>query len=248
MKHLRLVAIFTLLSTPLFSQTWFEAALKGNFGPTFMFNNNVANDKHVNPELSYGNGFGGRIGMGFGDDHLILAECLVANYTQKYRIKPDSTVPGIYNKTIKYKTIDIPLLYRHFSNGGYVEIGPQLSLVQSATETNTLTPGSVTVRPKFADTYVSGVFGFGANFIGGGPFNLIMGARLSYGFQDLISTAGGKSTTQSYPLTDSYYSATYSSYKPTNPFSAMLTIEASFDIGYLVTSNCKKNHVRFLSF
>gem|GEM_PF-593099 len=249
MKKLQLTVFVSLLTLSCFSQTWFEAAVKGQVGPTFLFNNNVSNDKHVNPELSYGNGFGGRLGVCFNDEHEVMAECLFSTQSQKYRIKLDSSATVIYNKTIKVSTIDIPLLYRHFANGGYVEIGPQMSLVKKATETNTLSSGGAsTVLPKISSSYFSGVIGFGANFIGSGPFTLIMGARFAYGFGDMISTVGGRSQTQSYPLSDQYYNSTYTSYKPTNPFSAMLTLEASFDVGYFVSSNCKNNHVRFLSF
>ncbi len=248
MKKPRLTLLLCLISLTSFSQTWFEAALRGQFGPTFLVNNNISKDHHVSQELSYGNGFGGRLGVCFNDIHEVQVEFMLSQSTQKYHIKLDSSATVIYDKKIVFKTYDIPLLYRHWSNGGYFEVGPQISLVRSAIETNTLAPGVTTVSPKFSENYYSGVIGFGANFVGSGPFSLVLGARLSYGLSDLIGSAGGRSQTQSYPLTDSFYNATYGSYKPTNAVSAMLVIEASFDVGYFVSSHCKNNHVRFLSF
>ena len=138
-------------------------------------------------------------------------------------------------------------LYRyHNDDGAYVEIGPQLSLIKSVTENRDGISKDVTAA--FNKSYVSGVFGFGSNFIQSNAFTLAAGFRINYSLTDLISNGGGSGNAVSYPLNDVKHFKSYDTYSPTKAFSIMLHTEFNFDLGYFVRSNCNRKRVSFLSF
>lgn len=244
MKKILLIIILICLSHYLYSQGWINASVKGGYGVSFLFNKNITNDRNVSPELSYGNLIGGKIAYNFNEYHELGVEVLVSEHNQNYMIQPDSLS---FDKSILFSTLDIPLLYRHHSEGGYFEIGPQFSKITKASESISVNSSNNDITKNLVPNYISAVIGFGANFIGSDIFSLIIGFRFIYGLSDIISEDGGKTQTTSYPLNDSFYEAEYTSYKQTNPFSALIIAELNFDLGYFANSKCGKR-TKFITF
>lgn len=242
-----LLLIIQLTTLTAFAQGWLDIGVKGAWGPTFIINNNVWNDKNIGNVLSYGNFYGGKIGFNFNEYHQITSDVTKSKITQQYTIKSSDSLT--YNKHIQFTTLDISFLYRsHTEGGGYIEIGPQYSMLKNAKQNLDVTSngtGEKDVLAYFNSSYYSVVFGFGANFMGGNNVSLLLGARMVYGFNDLVSEEG-KSV--SFPMNDSYYTPAYTAYKATRPFTAMLVAELTYDLGFFAHSSCGKGRTKFISF
>ncbi len=243
--------ISVFIGTNIIAQgSWVDVGMKAGFGPTFIVNNNVWNDKKVGNLLSYGNMLGGRLGFNFNEYHQILTDVMKSTCKQKFSIKASDSLT--YKKEIQFSTLDISFLYRsHTDGGGYIEVGPQYSMVKAASQTIQL-PSSdlpeVNVLDYYNKKYYAVVFGFGANFMGGNNFSILLGARMAYGLNDLVNDKGGKNQLVSFPMNDDYYDTDYKSYKSTKPLSALLVIEATYDVGFWAHSKCGKGRSKFISF
>ncbi len=225
--------------------SWVEFGLTGSGGAGIITNKNLWNDQRtVTADVSFLYTYGAKLALNINEAHEILLNAEMGIRKQKYTIKIDSVS---IDKEVALKVIDVSPLYRyHNSEGGYIEIGPQISLLSGVNENQN---GNVRdVTEKFNHTYISGVFGFGSNFIQANAFTLAAGLRLSYSFTDLISDDGGNGMQTSYPLNDIKYHKSYNSYAPTKAISAMLHMEFNFDLGYFVRSNCNRHRVSFLTF
>ncbi len=226
------------------SKAWLEIGLKGGGGISVISNKNIWDDKKtvaltLSPCFSYG----GKLAINFNESHQLAFEGMAGMRSQQYEFLLDKVK---YNKTLKYNVTDLGMLYRYnSSNGGYVELGGQYSMLVKATETND--NGSVDIT-NYLTNYTSGVLGFGGNLVQAGMLTWTLGVRFTYSFTDLISAEGGANESFSYPLNDAIVRKEYDSYKLTKPVTAQLITELNFDIGYLAKSNCKRGRVSFMSF
>jgi len=253
MKKVLLVAFLLMFAISSFtmakgddSKFYFDAGLKGGYGLTMFMNNNIFSNKYVVTEFSFGPSFGARLGGNFNENNSINFEFLYSGFNQKYTVT-DQKDSLRWNKTISYSTFDFAFLYRHFVNGSYVEIGPEMASIHSATETNSIT-GKSDVSKDFVPNYYAAIAGFGANFLGNDNVSVMAGIRATYALSDIISDAGGKSTDHSYPLNDQFYKTSNNSYKPTNPLTVRIIVEVSLDLGYFTRSNCNKRRTKFVTF
>jgi len=248
MKLTGYLVLFILMSFSAYSQSdskfYFDVGVKGGYGLNLLVNQNILNDKNVDSEFSFGPSLGGRIGGNFNEKKSINLEVLSSGFNQQYSIKSDSLQ---WNKTISFSTLDLALLYRNFVNGSYMEIGPEVSFIQSAVESNSLS-GSANAGKLLTPDYFAGIFGFGANFLGNDNISILAGIRASYSFTDIISELGGKSQDRSFPLNEPFYKTSATSYTSTNPLTVRLMLEIAFDLGYFTRSKCNKKRLRFLSF
>ncbi len=248
MKLTLFLVASVLITFPCVSQSdskfYFDIGVKGGYGLNLLINQNILNDKNVDSEFSFGPSFGGRIGGNFNEKRSVNLEVLYSGFNQQYSVKSDSLH---WNKTISFSTLDLALLYRNFVNGSYMEIGPEVSLVQSAVESNSVS-GSANAGKLLTPNYFSGIFGFGANFLGNDNISIMAGVRASYSFTDIISDLGGKSQDRSFPLNEPFYKNATASYASTNPLTVRLMLEISFDLGYFTRSKCNKKRLKFLSF
>jgi len=238
------ITIFLFFFSSLsFSQFYFDAGLKGGYGLTLLMNKNVTNDSHVVSEFSFGHMFGGKIGLNFNEKYCINLDVSASSFNQAYTIKGDSFR---WDKAINIRTLDVAVLFRNYVEGTYFEIGPQYSLVQKATETNSVLGGS-DVKKNLEPSYYSAVLGFGA-VLGTDNVSLVMGFRATYALSDIVSDKGGRSTVPAYPIDETFYKASYTTYKPSNPLTVRFMAELTFDLGYFTHSTCGKKRTRFVSF
>lgn len=225
--------------------SWIEGGITGTGGIGMVTSKNIFNDQRaINSSIAPCYGVGLKLAVNINEYHEILFNPEYSVRDQKYAIKIDSVS---FKKDIKLKLIDFSLLYRyHNRDGGYVEIGPQLSMMNNVMENKDGDENDVT--SNFNKLYMSGVFGFGSNFIQSNAFTWTAGIRFNYSFTDLISGSGGSGSGISYPLNDVKHHKSYDSYTPTKVFSFTVHTEFNFDMGYFARSNCKRKRVSFLSF
>jgi hypothetical protein len=238
------VAIFILIcSLNTYSQQWFEAGVKGGYGVSFLANSNLFNDHSFSPQISFGYMYGGKIGFNFNENHAITVDVTTGSIEQKYNyghLNPDSS-KTIYNRSIGFDALNILLMYRKAGDGGYFEIGPQLSTITKTRGSDGFTQTkNVDISANLAKSYYSAVVGFGGYILGSDDFRLILGFRASYAFTDVLSSAGRQS---SFPSTTHY-----TNYKAINPVTGMMLMELNFDVGYFARSRCKKRKLSFLLF
>jgi hypothetical protein len=135
-----------------------------------------------------------------------------------------------YNSSVKLKALQIPLLLKFQSEGGsYIELGPQLTNISSATYNRSGTipvVGTYENDPKdvsdqYSGTYISGVLGFGAKIPLGEtlPLGILIGVRLQYSFGDIMGVDAYGSSLES-----------YSTAEPTQAVSGGIIIGAAYTI------------------
>lgn len=248
---MRLLLSSTLIfafSLNTFSQAWIDCGIKGGYGLTGLINGNVWNESKIDPLISTGYAFGGKLGLNFNLNYQITVDFLSKSSNQLYLFEPAPTMEK-WKKKITYNSFDIPLLFRHNSdNGSFLEIGPQISFLTGISEK--VSNNSTDKTNYFESTNFGAVFGFGSFIIGSDNTYLVFGLRLHYGFQDLLSNSGGKNSTNYFPINGGemdVYEAdfTFDNYQPTNPISGLVYLEINYDLAYLVTSNCKRSAIRF---
>ncbi len=248
MRFLLFLTFIFTISINSFSQAWVDCGIKGGYGITNLINSNVWNESRVEPLISTGYAYGGKLGLNFNINYQVTLDFIAKSSNQKYLFEPYQSM-GKWEKNITYNSFDMPLLFRHNSdNGSYLEIGPQISFIRGVTET--LSNNPIDRKDYFEATNFGAVFGFGSFIVGGDNAYLVFGLRLHYGFQDILSSAGGKNSKNYYPINngemDVYESGfEFDSYKPTNPISGLVYLEFNYDLAYLVRSNCKRTVLRF---
>ena len=193
--------------------------------------------------------FGGKIGLNFNLNYQITLDFMHRNADQRYYFQPREDVQE-WVKTVNYRSFDLPLLFRHNSdNGSFLEIGPQFSFINGATETDKA--GVETdISNQFTETNFGAVIGFGSFMLGANNTYLVFGLRIHYGFLDLITYEGGRGFDTYLPVRngelDEYEPGfTFDGYKPTTPLSALAYLEINYDLAYLVRSECKRTALRF---
>lgn len=236
------------LSVPalLFSQhSWTAVGIKGGYGASYLINKNYWTDQNIENQITFGYMFGGRLSENFNDKNELSFECFSSLIRQNYIISDSVSASTV---GMSYKTIDLALLYRNHNEGGYFEIGPQMSFIRKASPTSNIADNDPQTLTYFSPHYFSGVLGFGGNVMGSDNFDMLMGLRFIYGFSDIVSKNGGRSDAlPNFPIRDSY-TPKYSTYEPTNPFTILLMLEFNFDVGYFARATCNKNRRKFVTF
>ena len=227
------------------SPKWIDLGVKISYSPNILFNLNQFNDNIYSPKYSAGYVFGGKLGFNFNDEHQIIVEGLHAMRNYEIDLKSE-LISG--TQLFKHTSLDIPLLYRkNDSNGGYFEIGPQLSLYNNPE----IEFDGTTLGGDYSDELVknnyAAVMGFG-QYVGlGDKLGFMFGFRFGYNLTDIISKdyqtdAGSFLYT---PITEEAVESF--EYEATNPMFAMVTLEFNFDLGYMVSSKCGKS-TKFMLF
>lgn len=243
----KLIAVLPLfiLTFNTNAQSWLDIGLKGGYGLHYLINKNIQDDPEFNQRFSAGYNFGGKLGFNINDFHEVTGEVLMFTHEQKYKyntLNPSDSSRPEFDRSIKYKGISIAMCYRHNQDARYVEIGPQISLVNSATGSDNSTTGTTTngssfdpdkVKENLAKNYFGMVFGFGGYIMGTENFGITMGVRLNFNFTDLIGDAGQASNVN-YPTYK-----TYTSYTQTKVMTAMFVMEANLDFAFMAKAKCK---------
>jgi hypothetical protein len=190
MKYLITLSFMLTLAVSAQSQWWFDAGIKGSYGPTLMYDQNVFDDAFYKHNISTGTSIGGRVGLNYGYHVGLSLEYAGATSNQDFEYNGD-----IYN-TFKWKHNDISTLFRYSGNGAYVEVGAKFSNVKEV-ELDNVEDGISDATAYFNENYTSGIFGFGSYLMGSELLTLNMGIRLHWGFTDMVNEAGKE---QGYPI------------------------------------------------
>lgn len=223
---------------------WFDIGVKGGYGFNFLVNKNFYSDHYFSPKLSGGYMYGGKIGINFNESHALTIDVTSSLFQQKYNysvLNADSINRTIYDRSIAFQTLDVLLLYRHASEGGYIEVGPQYSMLSNPKWVDGAPNAPYSdVSGFLVKSYYAAVFGFGGYLAGTENFRVILGFRASYSLGDLISPLGQQNNFPS--------PTKYDTYKPCNALTGLLVMELNYDVGYFARSKCKKRKLRFLLF
>lgn len=227
-----------------YSQTFFDVGIKASWDADYLLNKNLLDENNFRYLFSWGYGFGGKLGINFGESHGLCFEGGMSKITQDYKYGEVSEVKGEfpYRRSLEFQTIDFLMLYRRFGKGQYIEIGPQYSLYKkpSFTDSEGVSFGN-DISALQNKSNVAAVFGFGGNILKGSEVLFVtFGFRFKYHFMDLISDQGQAAN---------YFTGqrNYPDYKKTNVItgSAILGIEYAF--GYFAYAQCRGRRV-FVAF
>jgi hypothetical protein len=228
---LSLLFLFTFQSK---AETWFDIGVKGAYAPGAFTNSHILSSTNQTLEYNHGYFFGGKIGVNFGLKHGITIDVLSSKTTQTL-INNDKN----NDYTVSLSSIDIPILYRNNAdNGGYSEIGPQISITQSANVN--LNGVSSDIKSSFNGTNMGVVMGFGQYVGGSDAFGFNLGLRFAYMWGDIVNSSSQNQFNDPIykPLGDDI--ATYE-YKSSGRLYAGFVLEANFNAGYITKgSRCSK--------
>ncbi len=240
MKKLTLIFCSIICFQSVYSQGWLDVGLKGGYGLNFLVNKNLYNDHYFSPKLSSGYIFGGKIGVNINQSHAITIDLTSSSLDQAYRYSLDSNVTT-FTRSIGYNALNVNVMYRNTTNASYFEIGPQFSMISKTRYSDDLTKtDKLDIDTSFVKSYYGVAMGFGGYLIGTENFRVILGFRLSYALNDIISESGKLINFPSF--------VKYENYSPSKPLTAMMMLELNYDIGYFTKSNCKKRKTSFILF
>jgi hypothetical protein len=216
-------------------EMWFDAGIKGSWGPTFLYNESLVNDANYSQQISNGYSFGGKFAFNFGYIHGISIDAMYSQNSQDYNIKEGFS--DITDLSVDWKTIDLYVLYRLYRTINYFEIGPKFSLM------NIVRNNNVETTQFYAENYPSAVIGFGWYVFGRETFTATAGIRVEYGLSDIINTDG---KALGYPANPAATTA-FDPYNSTNPLIAQLVFEINWGLGYFAKTACSGRR-HFFSF
>jgi len=224
----KIILLFSILFTINMSisaqEMWFDAGLKGAWGPTLLINKNVMDESYLNQKVSTGYGFGAKAAINFGYIHGITFDFMYNTGHQAY----ESTNVAYKSVDVKWKTYDIYVLYRMYRTINYLELGAKFSKVAEFQNNDVIS------TENYVPNYPSAVLGFGWYIFGNKSFTGTLGLRFEYAFNDIISTTGKR---KGYPV-NPYKIESYDKYTTTNPLIAQLSFEINWGLGYFAKTAC----------
>jgi hypothetical protein len=249
LKHTKSLLVFMVLLSASVSckagknDTWFDCGLRGSYTSSWLINNNVINDKFIKYDFSFGYSAGIKLGFNFSEALAIGVEGLYSQYTQKFV----SNTPGVnWKNEVLINAFELPVLFKYTNESSYLEIGPQFLMIQKASQnfSSSTPPGDFEkdAASIFTSPNVGLSFGVGSIIWATGGLSISTGIRLNYYFTDLINEKGGQGNNYPDPPYPGYpASAPMKSYKSTNLGSAGFLISIDYDLGYIVSSACKRS-------
>ena len=184
MKYLITLSLMMTLAVSAHSQWWFDEGLKGSYGPTMMYDQNVFDDGDYKHAISTGTSFGGRLGFNYGYHVGLSLEYAGATSKQEFNY---GNIDDF--NAFKWKHNDISTLFRYSGNGAYIELGAKFSKIKEV-ELDNVNTGISDATEYFNENYTSGIFGFGSYLMGSELLTLNLGVRIHWGFTDMVNEAG----------------------------------------------------------
>lgn len=224
-----LAALTCFVLTSASAQIWFDIGVKGAWGPTSALNKNISDEGRYTYNVVTGTAFGGKIGVNWGAYHGVAIEGLAAtnNANYDYQLSGNQLI-----NDLKWKTTDLMLLYRYQGQGAYFEIGPKYSIMNEIDQNDGPEEMNNIDKSNF-ENYLSGVIGFGSYLAGTGSLQIILGIRLHYALQDMVSEEGFETLnlpTPNYP--------DFPTQQKTSPIAAQLSLEINYVLGYVGKQFC----------
>ncbi len=222
-----LTLVLTAALSPLFGQIFFDAGIKGGYGPTFLFNQNISDDGKYGYALTSGYTFGGKLGVHFHDHHGFTVDFMGSKSKQNFDL------PGNGSHDYDWKHNDLLIMYRYSGNGAYVEIGPEISFLRQVNSSVNGSPKQ-DVSPNFVDNYKLIVFGFGSYLAGTELLSVQAGVRLHWAFDDMVSAQGKEND---FPATQTSHFANYTKSHAT---AAQFMVEVNYAFGRFAKASCSQ--------
>lgn len=188
MKRCLLFIAALIVSSYGFAQG-LELSAKGSYRSTWLFNDTLSKQ---GASQDYDMGWGYNYGLGatfyFTKSIGVEVNGLLGKFNGNYQGVVDSI--GNYTSQVSLNTLDIPLLFklRTKSGSGYIEIGPQYSLIEKAyydLSGDSITVSNRDVTSLYSESNLSVLFGMGINIELAKRIDLTTGIRLEYGLDNL---------------------------------------------------------------
>ena len=208
---------------------WLDAGVKLSGGTGMFYNNNLINDRSIDPAFASIFGVGGKFGFNFGQYHAITVDGMYSTASQTNGLIDDG-IPLTLRK-INYNAVDLFGMYRYNRNLNYVELGVKYSIYQRILETRN--GATIDADELYVDNMLSPVLGFGYYVLNAEAFTANLGFRLSYGINDILSEQGVQTAAFTSPIE-------YDNYSTTNPAFIELVLELNFGLGQYAKSVCGK--------
>jgi hypothetical protein len=208
---------------------WLDAGVKLTGGTGMLYNNNLINDRTIDPAFASTYGFGGKFGFNFGQYHAITIDGIYSLASQTNNLIDDG-IPLI-QRQVSINSVDLFGMYRYNRNLNYLELGVKYSIYQRIIETRD--GNSMDADELFVDNMISPVLGFGYYVLNSDAFTANLGFRLSYGINDILSSQGAQTAAFTTPLE-------YDNYATTHPAFLEVVLELNFGLGQYAKSVCGK--------
>ncbi len=205
------LSIFTTFN--LFSQTTGGSFCIGGMGiakNTWLFNNNVLDDKNSSQEMdiAFGSSFGLNMSIYFTQNIGIGLDVLYATHNQKYNGVTDGITNTPYKSKFHLSSLDLPLYLRLSTNGGaYFELGSYFSVITASQYSSDATgiytaliPASFDAKANTTSFSIAPLLGMGIDINLTDNLILNPGFRFSYGVTDLKGVDGRGKTIDSYSV------------------------------------------------
>lgn len=213
---------FLILSSFLVKgTTWFDIGIKGGYGITAPINSNILDDKTQTYKIFHGGKtsytYGAKVAINFNPIYSISTE---VNF---------STLNPMYTSSIitvpTFKITQIPIIYRKNNDiGGYIEVGPQISLIKS------VTAGDNDVTGEFVKSSYDLVIGGGQYIGGASAFGFNLGFRATMPLVDINADKTDRGFAIYKP---SIEAQNFYQYKPYRNLFVSIILEFNLNFGYL---------------
>ncbi len=225
--QLLLLSLFSLGMTA--QGVWFDTGLKVQYGAAGLINSAVSDSPDWNYDVGSALSFGGKLGINIESNGFTI-DVMRMSTTSKFERSGDAS-----NVETTISALDLYLLYRSSRYRGYIEIGPKLSFVNSATNNDFTTGAEIDATESFQNGY-SAVLGFGTYVIGNdGRFSGIFGLRIEYGFSDFQNETNATASNAPVFSGSNVYG---DGYQKGAPVFAGLVFELNWGIGYYGKASC----------
>ncbi len=238
MKKLVLIVFFVSTSFFAKSEIWIDFGLKAGYSPGVLINPYIFNNNTQALKYNHGFLYGGKIGINFGLTNSLTADLLYVSTKQTLHNSLSNT-----NIDLTFNTLDLPIMFRsNGENGGYGEIGPQFSFLNSSVHS---LMGDV--KSNFNATNFGLAAGFGQYIAGGDLFGLTLGFRFAYTFADLVnpSNKDNQNNPVYQPVTAEEIALDY---KANSRLYAGVLLEFNFNLGYFTQGSRCAKRTRFKMF
>ena len=229
MKHLFTFLILLCLVVSGKAQLWFDAGVKGAFGPTMMYDKSVFDNNSYKHKLTTGYNYGFRLGINHGYHVGLNLEYNLSHSKQDFNYHSD-----VYNQ-FDIKHNDFVGTIRYSGNGAYIEGGVEFANIKDVTlETKSAEPIVPAALDNFEKNYLGGILGFGSYLAGNDLLSINLGIRLHWGFDDIVNPTG---KANNYPI----FGIPSEPINPDNKTfetAAQLQLEVNYAFGRFAKTSC----------
>jgi len=234
------------------SEQWVDVGLRIAPQSTWMINGNMMQDQNIRYKASLGFFGGAKLGFNFSEVVAVNVEGLYDRFNQRFISKMDSIS---WDKRTQLTYIDIPVIFRFTNGWKYYEIGVNFQTLNSVTgkfssdydvdPANEAYSFTTFTKDQFNKSNTSIIFGWGSAIWGSGGMVFTTGIRIFYGLTD-ITGANDKDMQYPCPLYPGYKIDPANPdglpYKKTKNLSAAFMIGMEYDLGYFMSSSCRRKH------